>query len=430
MKVKKRLFEIFGPILFAALLMFAVFLSPTWIKFSYVSPKVQRNAAASLSPLILKGQLIKRSALENNYVPFFGSSEWSRFDPFHPSVLATKYHRSYRPFLLGARGSQSLTQFFVMQSINQQMKNKKAVFFVSPQWFVPMGEDPNAFSFYYSPLQTTTWIQQEKGSKMDRYAAYRLLQMPSGDSDKIISGTLARIAAGLKPTSFQMLYVNYRHRVLLNEDQIYSRFRIPVNNAKKIADNAAELPKTYHFQQLDKLAGQLGAQHTNSNRFQIGNRFWNRRLKHHVKALKGFQSNMSFLKSPEYGDFQLVLNQFAKDHTNVLFIIPPVNQRWQKYTGLSSEMLKQFDQKITYQLRSQGFNHIDDLSQDGNVNYFMTDTIHPGWRGWLKMDQEINPFLTKKQKAPHYRIDKSFYSKEWQQAGSDFDYDGYRNDGR
>ena len=46
------------------------------------------------------------------------------------------------------------------------------------------------------------------------------------------------------------------------------------------------------------------------------------------------------------------------------------------------------------------------------------------------MGQEINPFLTKKQKAPHYRIDKSFYSKEWQQAGSDFDYDGYRNDGR
>ncbi len=107
-----------------------------------------------------------------------------------------------------------------MQSINPQLKNKKAVVFVSPQWFTPKGEDPNAFSFYYSPLQTTSWIKRESGSKMDRYAAYRLLQMPSGNSDREIAGALARIAAGLKPTTSQMTYVNIRNRILLNEDRI------------------------------------------------------------------------------------------------------------------------------------------------------------------------------------------------------------------
>lgn len=406
---------IFGPILTAAVLMLVVFLSPLWSRLSYVSPKVQRNAASSLSPLVLKGQLIKQRALENNYVPFFGSSEWSRFDPFHPAVLAAKYHRSYRPFLLGARGSQSLTNFFVMQSVSPQLKNKKAVVFVSPQWFTPMGEDPNAFTFYYSPLQTTTWLKQETGSKMDRYAAYRLLQMPSGDSDKIIAAALARIAAGLKPTKFQRNYINVRNRILANEDQIYSRYRIPLNNVKTIGKNMKKLPRHYHYRQLDELASQIGKQQTSSNDFEINNRFWNRRLKRHVKDLKNFQVGQSYVKSPEYGDFELLLNQFADDHTNVLFIIPPVNQKWQEYTGLSAAMLKQFDQKIKYQLRSQGFNHIDDLSKDGNVPYFMSDTIHPGWRGWLKMDQAINPFLTKKVSRPHYQIDKRFYSKRWQQ---------------
>lgn len=145
---------IFGPIFAAALLMLAVFLSPLWSSLNYVNPKVVNNAASSLSPQVLKGQLIKRNALEHGYVPFFGSSEWSRFDPFHPAVLAAKYDRSYQPFLLGARGSQSLTHFFVMQSINPQLKNKKAVVFVSPQWFTPKGEDPNAFHFtihHYRP---------------------------------------------------------------------------------------------------------------------------------------------------------------------------------------------------------------------------------------------------------------------------------------
>lgn len=70
MKVKKRLFEIFGPVLCAALLMVVVFLSPIWIKFSYVSPTAQKNAAASLSPLVLKGQLLKRRAWPTNMYRF------------------------------------------------------------------------------------------------------------------------------------------------------------------------------------------------------------------------------------------------------------------------------------------------------------------------------------------------------------------------
>ena len=424
MSMKKRLFMIFGPIFAAALLMLAVFLSPLWSSLNYVNPKVVNNAASSLSPQVLKGQLIKRNALEHGYVPFFGSSEWSRFDPFHPAVLAAKYDRSYQPFLLGARGSQSLTHFFVMQSINPQLKNKKAVVFVSPQWFTPKGEDPNAFSFYYSPLQTTSWIKRESGSKMDRYAAYRLLQMPSGNSDREIAGALARIAAGLKPTTSQMTYVNIRNRILLNEDQIFSRYRVPLNNEKTIDKNEELLPNQYNYQKLDQLAGKIGAEKTTSNDFQIDNTFWNRRLKSHVKKLKNFQAHMSYVKSPEYSDFQLMLNQFANDHTNVLFIIPPINAKWQKYTGMSSAMLATFDKKITYQLRSQGFNHIDDLSHDGNVPYFMADTIHPGWRGWLTLDKAIRPFLTEKVPSPRYRIDNYYYSKEWQnESGSDNHFD-------
>jgi D-alanine transfer protein len=77
-------------------------------------------------------------------------------------------------------------------------------------------------------------------------------------------------------------------------------------------------------------------------------------------------------------------------------------------------MLKQFDRKIHYQLQSQGFNNIVDLSNKGNVPYFMTDTIHLGWRGWLAVDQRVNPFLSKHQKQPHYTISDKFYSTKWQ----------------
>ena len=49
-----------------------------------------------------------------------------------------------------------------------------------------------------------------------------------------------------------------------------------------------------------------------------------------------------------------VLDQFAKSRTNVIFVIPPVNAKWMKYTGLSQEKYEQAVQKIRYQLESQG----------------------------------------------------------------------------
>ena len=67
----------------------------------------------------------KRSGDPNyRFVPFFGSSEWLRFDIVHPAVLAEKYDRSYRPYFLGQRGAASLNQYFGMQQILPQLEGE------------------------------------------------------------------------------------------------------------------------------------------------------------------------------------------------------------------------------------------------------------------------------------------------------------------
>ncbi|WP_225360245.1 D-alanyl-lipoteichoic acid biosynthesis protein DltD [Secundilactobacillus mixtipabuli] len=63
----------------------------------------------------------------------------------------------------------------------------------------------------------------------------------------------------------------------------------------------------------------------------------------------------------------------------------------------------------------QRFNHVLDLTQAGNVNYFMQDTIHLGRRGWLAIDQVVRPFLAQRQPAPHYRLNDAYFAKKWQQ---------------
>lgn len=411
MKLKKQLFQIFGPLILAAAILIALLISP--FNFRSFNQKTIREAAVSQSTNIFKGTVIKKKALEEGYVPFMGSSELSRMDPMHPSVLAQKYHRNYRPFLLGAAGSQSLSQFWGMQGINQQLKNKKAVFIISPQWFVKDGINKNAFAMYYSNLQAVTWLKTAQNTLMDRYAARRLLDMPSAHSDKMIEQCLLQIAAGQKLNSTEQVYLNLKYNELIHEDQMFSTIGMK-NRTKKIDKAAAELPSNYNYQQLDMKAYHMGVDNTTNNNFGIKNSFWNKKLKKQVGKLKNEQSDFNYVSSPEYSDFQLVLNQFAKDHTDVLFVIPPINAKWAKYTGLKMSMINDFNNKIKYQLHKQGFNNVVDLTNDGKEPYFMEDTIHLGWRGWLKMDKAVNPFLTDKQPQPDYQIDNYFYTKNWQ----------------
>ena len=411
MNTRKKLFKIFGPAVLAAVLLVLLLISP--FNFRKIDQKTLEIAAVSQSKNIFKGTAVKKQALEENYVAFFGSSELSRMDSFHPSSLAMRYNRSYRPFLLGGPGSTSLSQFFGMQGINQQLKNKKAVMIISPQWFVKKGTDPGAFSLYYSNLEAVTWLKNAKNDKMSRYAAKRLLSMPSVQNDKILKQGILQIAQGKKLQGWMKTYLKLKYNQLEHEDELFSTMALK-DNTTKLAKVASKLPQEYNFEKLDLLAYEMGKKHTTNNQFEINNKFFSKNLANKYQKLKNKQRNYNYVKSPEYADFQLVLNQFAQNNTNVIFVIPPVNHKWSQYTGLSEKMLKQFNKKIKYQLEQQGFTNIVDLSNDGGEKYFMEYTIHLVLRGWLKMDQAVAPFLTKEQKSPNYKINNYFYSKEWQ----------------
>lgn len=411
----KRLWMIFGPIAVAALVLAALLFSP--FKIDGISSKTERQAATSLSPNVFKGQEIKQRSLSSGYyVPFFGSSELSRFDLAHPSVLAEKYNRNYRPFLLGAPGTQSLTQYFQMQSISSDMKNRKAVFVISPQWFVKQGTNPKYFQFYFSAMQATSFIQQnQKSTPASRYAAKRLVALEGPTLNARLKDALVKMGQGKPISSADKIYFEYYSRLLKHEDQLFSGIRLG-NNVGTIDKQEAKLPNNDNSKEIQEAVNKEAKAETTNNPFKIKNSFYDKRLKSDIgrKLKPGFEKNFDYTESPEFADFQLVLDQFNRQNTNVMFIIPPINERWAKYAGLSMSMIREFDKKINYQLKEQGFTNVVDLSKDGSKPYFMEDTIHIGWNGWLAVDKKVKPFLEKKQKEPKYHIENRFLSKDWQ----------------
>ena len=409
----KRLWLILGPV-FCALLLVAglLFLYPQSFKHDYETEK--RNAV-TLTAGSFKSRTNKVEALtdpDHRFVPFFGSSEWLRFDSMHPAVLAEKYDRNYRPYFLGQRGAASLNQYFSMQQMTPQLENGTAVYVISPQWFTKKGYSPAAFQQYFNSDQLTSFLTQQENDAAAQYASQRLLQQYPNVAMKSI---IQKVADKETLTSWDKAYVSTMAKVNRQEDALFSPLAAAANQnyETKILPQLKRLPDTFSYTALTELATADAIKDTSSNDLGIDNTFYQQRLKSKLKQLKGFEKHESYLSSPEYGDLQLSLTQFAKSKTNVMFIIPPVNSKWMVYTGLSQDMYDQTVAKIRYQLESQGFTNIADFSKDGNKSYFMQDTIHMGWNGWLAFDKAVDPFVSNPQPAPTYHLNDQFFSKEW-----------------
>ena len=409
----KRLWLIFGPIFVAGLLVFLL------ICFYPSSPShnlmEEKYSASSISAESFKERSQKVRALTDpdmRFVPFFGSSEWMRFDSMHPAVLAEKYDRSYRPYFMGQAGAATLSQYFGIQQITSELENKQAVFVISPQWFTKEDHDPTIFQTYFNNDQLTAFLENQSGDAASQYAANRLLKQNPGVSMKSI---VEKLAKGEKLSEFDQSMINISSQLNEKQSALFGQFSI--RGRLRYKDNVekylSSLPDQFSYEELENIARKDAEENTTNNDLGVENHFYNTKLKKDWKKWEGSQKNFNFLKSPEYNDLQLVLDQFAKSKVNVIFVFQPVNKKWMDYTGLSEEMYQHTVEKIRYQLESQGFTNIADFSKDGDEPYFVKDTIHIGWLGWLAFDKVVNPFLSNPTTAPDYQMNDRFFSKDW-----------------
>ena len=412
--MKKKLWMIFGPVIVAIAALLILLWAP--INFKTVTPQKVRQAATSLDIRVLKGESVKNAAEKENYIPIIGSSELSRMDPFHPSSMAQKYHWKNKPFLQGNPGTASLTQAFNVGGMSN-LKGNKAVFIISPQWFTKTGVPSDAFKYFLSPLQLTGFIlNSDHGDKaMNKYIANRVLDL-GVSKGPIEDGALERISKGQQITNFQRMYIKRVSRASLqSQDNLFGA--LSMNDHQNMINKAAsQLPDTYDYKHLNKLATKLAKKHSTDNDLQIGNSFYKKELKKRIVKYKNAHRHVTYTRSPEYNDFQALLYMFAQNKTEVMFVIQPINPYWVKYTGMPMSSITNFDKKIKYQLKSQGFNNIVDLSNVKNPNYIAEDTIHMGWRGWLMLDKDLKGYYQTKKANPEntqYHMNSYFLTNKW-----------------
>ena len=416
----KRLWLIFGPLLLASFLVFLlIFFYPNNSSHNLMEEKY---SAAAISSESFKERSQKvRAFTEPNmrFIPFLGSSEWIRFDSMHPAVLAEKYSRPYRPYFLGQAGAASLNQYFGLQQILPEIEEKQAVFVISPQWFTEEDYEPAFFQNYFNNDQLTAFLENQSGDLAAKHAAKRLLKQNPGVSMK---GIVEKLSKGEELSEIDHAIIKALARFNERQTSLFGQFSIreKLKYKEHVENYLKDLPDQFFYEELEKIARKDAKANTSNNDMGIENQFYKTQVKDYLEKYKGYQKNYNFLKSSEYNDLQLVLDQFAKSKVNVLFVFQPVNKKWMDYTGLSEEMYQHSVEKIRYQLESQGFTNIADFSKNGGDPYFVKDTIHIGWLGWLAFDKVVNPFLSNPTTAPIYQMNDRFFSQDWANYDGNF----------
>lgn len=351
----------------------------------HFSRTVIAEAATAKTPAVLKGVRLKQEAFAGDYVPFYGTSELPQLTPLHPSVLAVKYQRTYRPFLLGGDGCQSLLQFMGMEGLGRQLQHKSAVVILSPKWFTRQGQGQQAFTQYYSPLATTLFLLHAKTSLPDRYAASRLLQMATVKG--LTRSALQQVAKGQMLSSWEKFLLARRQRALTSLDNYFSGNHLAQQRVL-LTRVQRSLPNNYSESALSKLATRT----TNSNTAST--------------------VSWSDLKSPEYGDFELLLHAFAKRKMTVQFVIPPMNEP--NAPQLAKTMYQQVVNKLKFQLYSQGFDQVADFSKVAKPALFMKDSNHLGGQGLLALDHVVYHFIQRSKRHHRYNLKWHYFTKKWQ----------------
>ena len=295
----KRLWQIFGPVICALVLVVVVIYAyPQGRKYSY---EAEKRSAVTLTNENFKSRKNKTTALSDQnhrFVPFFGSSEWLRFDALHPAVLAEKYDRNYRPYFIGQRGSASLNHYLGMQQMLPELQNGTAVYVLSPQWFTKKGYNSAAFQQFFNNDQLSSFLSQNQTDANSQYAAKRILEMKP---EITMKSQLSKVAKGQDLNTVDKTYIQFMAELNRREDSLFSPLAAS-NNAnydKKVLPYLKELPDQFSYDALDQLAVRDAEAHTKSNDFGIDDRFYKERYLRRLVNLKVSRKifPMKFLKN-------------------------------------------------------------------------------------------------------------------------------------
>lgn len=280
---------------------------------------------------------------------------------------------------IGEGYDQSLWQAIAAGAYGSRVSNKKVMIVVSPQWFFKGGGDQDKFYTKFSYSLYRAFAQNPDIS--DETKAYVRQRCEDLGVDE------GQLSAAAHDTPLDAV----NDAALSFADSL--RLRTKVSNIvslapkKSDARTAGEPTGEPDWDALLDEARSEGAAASTTNDFGVYDAFWEKNHQYMPELFENFHEADS-----EYEDLACLLRVCREVGLTPLVCILPVHGQWYDIADVSSDERAAYYDRVR-QICDDADVAYADFSSCEYEKYFLCDTVHPGWVGWVRIEHAFYDFV-------------------------------------
>lgn len=336
------------------------------------------------------------AAAQEDSLLIFGSSELKTTDICtHP---ANFFAGSGLQVDLAGRGScQSLIHALAVGAQGETLRGKKLVLITAPQSYVEDGIAPDMFLANYSERQLLTILRDPTvpdalktylaGRVQDLFAAY---ESDTGEDPEAHTAGDVLSRAWAEGTPRWPLAPYAALSGWLDGVQDLAEARTLTSSAEDAPRPQLSLDFDWEAEEAEAMA--QAAEMVTNNDFYMQDGYYSTYVGAKLDRQAGKDRDLSYDVSPEYGDLECLLDLCALREVEVLLVHVPMNGKWNDFTGFTAERRARYYEAVRAVAENYSNVTLLDLTGSEYEPYFLCDTMHLGWKGWLAVDRAIVEF--------------------------------------
>lgn len=343
--------------------------------------------------------LLTAAAAEPDSLIVFGSSELKTTDICtHPANFFAEKRCGFQVDLVGRGSCQSLVHALSIAGSGEALRGKKVVLITAPQSYVEGGIAPDLFMANFSGQQALRMLADDTiPDEIKQYLSSRVQQLMAQYGAEYGAAPEAYTAAGLLTKA--VAAENALTQAFLRPYAAVSRWLLDTKDAATAAgimraysDVTAAVPQEIDWDaELEAALSQAQQMATNNDFFMLDG-YYSTYVGRKLSQFEGRDADLSYAVSPEYDDLRCLLELCRAKELDVLFVHVPMHGSWNDYTGFTAEKRAAYYEAVREIVTQYDNVTLLDLTPMEYEPFFLCDTMHLGWKGWLEVDRAIVQF--------------------------------------
>lgn len=321
----------------------------------------------------------------------FGSSEWyisKNRVSMCPQAVFGESGAGVDMTYIGEGYDQSLWQAIAAGAYGASGKaaNRKVMIVVSPQWFFKGSGDESKFYTKFSYSLYRAFMQSDAISDEAKAYVRRRCSDLGIDAEKLAAASRDTPLDAIDDAAYAAAD-SWKLRQDLANIEGLAPLKSDVRKAAEAAGTQGGEGTEPDWDALLSRAEDEGAAACTNNDFGVYDEFWDKNHAFDPELFQNFDE-----AEDEYADLACFLEVCREVGFEPLVCILPVHGWWYDVSDVSAEDRQAYYQRIRSICDAAGASYAD-FSGFEYEKYFLCDTVHPGWKGWVRIEHAFYDFV-------------------------------------